>query len=254
MTYSQTLANNILDTLKKTLTDKGIRYQTLAEEMGVSIATVKRMMNKPSLPFDTLLEICHLVGLSFEELLERTQDAQSRRAVFTQEQDEAFHKEPGLYAFLANIFWRDKTLIDLKREYSLTDASCYLYLRKLERLGILQLGIDNSYHFLISERISFEQHSRFARQQARQAMSVLGEYLVENMHKSNNYMALCQLHLNEGEAMALIDRMKEYWHQELKLNRPAIGQREHAKTYTMSLQLADCGYQSFDDLIPNIDN
>ncbi|MGL4775783.1 MAG: helix-turn-helix domain-containing protein, partial [Aeromonas veronii] len=52
MTYSQTLANNILDTLKKTLTDKGIRYQTLAEAMGVSIATVKRMMNKPSLPFD----------------------------------------------------------------------------------------------------------------------------------------------------------------------------------------------------------
>jgi DNA-binding Xre family transcriptional regulator len=110
MTYSQTLANHILDTLKKTLTDKGIRYQTLAEAMGVSIATVKRMMNKPSLPFDTLLEICHLVGLSFEELLDRTQDAQSRRAVFTQEQDEAFHKEPGLYAFLANIFWRDKTL------------------------------------------------------------------------------------------------------------------------------------------------
>ena len=76
------------------LTDKGIRYQTLAEAMGVSIATVKRMMNKPSLPFDTLLEICHLVGLSFEELLDRTQDAQSRRAVFTQEQDEAFHKSP----------------------------------------------------------------------------------------------------------------------------------------------------------------
>jgi DNA-binding Xre family transcriptional regulator len=197
MTYSQTLANHILDTLKKTLTDKGIRYQTLAEAMGVSIATVKRMMNKPSLPFDTLLEICHLVGLSFEELLDRTQDAQSRRAVFTQEQDEAFHKEPGLYAFLANIFWRDKTLIDLKREYGLTDASCYLYLRKLEKLGILQLGIDNSYHFLISERISFEQHSRFARQQARQAMSVLGDYLVENMHRPNNYMALCQLHLGE---------------------------------------------------------
>ncbi len=144
--------------------------------------------------------------------------------------------------------------MNLKREYGLTDASCYLYLRKLEKLGILQLGIDNSYHFLISERISFEQHSRFARQQARQAMSVLGEYLVENMHKSNNYMALCQLHLNEGEAMALIDRMKEYWHQEIKLNRPAIGQQEHAKTYTMSLQLADCGYQSFDDMIPNIDN
>ena len=54
--------------------------------------------------------------------------------------------------------------------------------------------------------------------------------------------------------MALIDRMKEYWHQEIKLNRPAIGQQEHTKTYTMSLQLADCGYQSFDDLIPNIDN
>ena len=77
---------------------------------------------------------------------------QSRRAVFTQEQDEAFHKEPGLYAFLANIFWRDKTLIDLKREYGLTDASCYLYLRKLEKLGILQLGIDNSYHFIMIDQ------------------------------------------------------------------------------------------------------
>ncbi|MFL9708895.1 helix-turn-helix domain-containing protein, partial [Aeromonas veronii] len=77
MTYSQELANNILETLKKTLNDKGIRYQTLAETLDVSIATIKRMMNKPSLPFDTLLQICHLAGLSFEELMERTQDAQS---------------------------------------------------------------------------------------------------------------------------------------------------------------------------------
>ncbi|MDO2950184.1 helix-turn-helix domain-containing protein [Aeromonas simiae] len=254
MPYSQVLANNILETLKKILNDKGIRYQSLADALGVSIATVKRMMNKPSLPFDSLLEICHLVGLSFEELLERTQDAQSRRAVFTKEQDDAFHNEPGLYAFLANIFWREKSLVDLRREYGLTDASCYLYLRKLEKLGILQLGIDNSYHFLISERITFEQHSRFARQQARQAMTMLGDYLVDNMHKTNNYMALCQLHLEEHEAMALIERMKEYWHSELKLNRPAVGQREGSKTYTMSLQLADCGYQSFDDLIPNIDS
>ena len=51
------------------------------------------------------------------------------------------------------------------------------------------------------------------------------------MHRPNNYMALCQLHLGTSEAMALIDRMKEYWHQELKLNRPAIGQREGSKTY-----------------------
>ena len=88
MTYSQTLANNILDTLKKTLTDKGIRYQTLAEAMGVSIATVKRMMNKPSLPFDTLLEICHLVGLSFEELIPKnTTVPTSRSKIFTTSRD-----------------------------------------------------------------------------------------------------------------------------------------------------------------------
>ncbi len=131
MPYSQVLANNILETLKKILNDKGIRYQSLADALGVSIATVKRMMNKPSLPFDSLLEICHLVGLSFEELLERTQDVQSRRAVFTKEQDDAFHNEPGLYAFLANIFWREKSLVDLRREYGLTDALMLLHLHRL---------------------------------------------------------------------------------------------------------------------------
>ncbi|SIR54122.1 DNA-binding transcriptional regulator, XRE family [Aeromonas sp. RU39B] len=253
MSYSQELAQQILDTLKQALLDKGLRYQELADALGVSIATIKRMMNKPSLPFDTLLEICHLVGLSFDELLERTQDAQSRRAEFTKEQDDAFHNEPGLYAFLANIFWREKSLAEIQQEYSLSEASCYLYLRKLEKLGVLQLGLDNSYHFLISERITFEQHSRFARQQARQAMSVLGNYLLDNMHRPNNYIALCQMHLEEDEAMALITRMKEFWHSERKLNRPAVGQHEGAKTYTFSLQLADCGYQSYDDFIPNID-
>ena len=29
-------------------------------------------------------------------------------------------------------------------------------------------------------------------------MSVLGTYLVENMHRPNNYMALCQLHLGRA--------------------------------------------------------
>lgn len=44
MTYSQTLANHILDTLKKTLTDKGIRYQTLAEAMGVSQGKIMNVL------------------------------------------------------------------------------------------------------------------------------------------------------------------------------------------------------------------
>ena len=172
MTYSQTLANNILDTLKKTLTDKGIRYQTLAEAMGVSIATVKRMMNKPSCRSIPCWRSATWWGCRSRSCWTAGRPEPPRR--LHPGAGRGIPQGAGLYAFLANIFWRDKTLIDLKREYGLTDASCYLYLRKLEKLGILQLGIDNSYHFLISERISFEQHSRFARQQARQAMSVLG--------------------------------------------------------------------------------
>ena len=50
--------------------------------------------------------------------------------------------------------------------------------------------------------------------------------------------------------MALIDRMKEYWHQGSSSTAPPSASGRGSKTYTMSLQLADCGYQSFDDLIP----
>ena len=78
----------------------------------------------------------------------------------------------------------------------------------------------------------------------RQAMSVLGTHLVENMHRSNNYMALCQLHLNEREAMALIDRMKGVLASGAQAqpprHRPAGGQQDlHHVAATGGLRLPE---------------
>ncbi|MER8700455.1 helix-turn-helix transcriptional regulator [Mesorhizobium sp. M1273] len=59
----------IFEALKRTLKAKGITYRVLAERMGVSEPTVKRIFHERNCKLDRLMEICTAAGVELENVL-----------------------------------------------------------------------------------------------------------------------------------------------------------------------------------------
>ncbi|TIU85390.1 MAG: helix-turn-helix transcriptional regulator, partial [Mesorhizobium sp.] len=59
----------IFEALKRTLKAKGLTYRTLAERMGVSEPTVKRIFHEKNCKLDRLMEICVAADVELENVL-----------------------------------------------------------------------------------------------------------------------------------------------------------------------------------------
>ncbi|TIX35751.1 MAG: helix-turn-helix transcriptional regulator, partial [Mesorhizobium sp.] len=59
----------IFEALKRTLKAKGVTYRVLAERMGVSEPTVKRIFHERNCKLDRLMEICTAAGVELENVL-----------------------------------------------------------------------------------------------------------------------------------------------------------------------------------------
>lgn len=132
-------ATQLLEALKQHLKRQGIGYQQLAEKSGMSLVSVKRWLNRPSLELDKLLQLCHWVGLELNELCLLAE--QNREAVyFSENVEQVLEQEPALFDLYTAIITGCRRLSELEREFDLDPASCYLYVRKLEQLELVQLN------------------------------------------------------------------------------------------------------------------
>ena len=63
-----------LSAVRKGLKVQGLSYAQVAEVMGVSEATIKRMLHDDSIRFDRLLTLCNLAKLSIAELMAQAEE------------------------------------------------------------------------------------------------------------------------------------------------------------------------------------
>lgn len=80
--------------------------------------------------------------------------------MFTKEQDQAFAEHPPLFTFWSELT-EHRTVDDIAQRYGLNDASVYLYLRQLETLRLVELGLNNACKLLVPTHTSFEKGSKF---------------------------------------------------------------------------------------------
>ena len=138
--------------LKRVLKTRGIHYRELAGRMGVSEPTVKRMFQEQDCKISRLIEICDLVGLSINELVELDANRTAEQTQLSIQTEQALADDPGLTSFfmlLASHF--DVETITQHNHLSPSDA--YLYLRELEKLKLILLDKNNQVHLRVSRPI-----------------------------------------------------------------------------------------------------
>ena len=147
---SQRQLTGVFATLKQVLKAQGIHYRALADQLGVSEPTIKRMFQEEDCKLSRLAEICEAVGLSVTELLALHERQHLQVSQLPLDTEHTLAQHPSLFAFfilLLSQFTPDK----IAALNGLSRVDLYRYLRELEKLGLIRIGKEQQVHLCVAK-------------------------------------------------------------------------------------------------------
>ena len=139
----------ILQVLRAELRAAAITYKALAERIGMSESSVKRMFAQKDMPLSRLAQICNACGIALDDVLRRALDALPHADVLTAVQEKALIARPRLLlvAICCLGHWSLEQVIET---YAISEAECIGFLAELDRLGVIELKPLNRYRLRVS--------------------------------------------------------------------------------------------------------
>jgi transcriptional regulator with XRE-family HTH domain len=144
----------IFDALKRTLKARGLTYRDLAERMGVSESTVKRIFHERNCKLDRLIDICDAAGVDLENVLGAMNRGPGPANQIAPEIERRLAGHPSLlfvFIMLSEKFTPEGIMLS----QGLSEASMFLYLRDLEALRLVALGRGLSARLLVETPIQW---------------------------------------------------------------------------------------------------
>jgi DNA-binding Xre family transcriptional regulator/AcrR family transcriptional regulator len=133
----------LLDALKRHLKSKGMTYKTLAERCELTETTIKRLLNRPHIPLDQLMQLCQAAETNMNDLLLAAEtDLASQVTSMSHDQADAILNQPALISVLGEVQLGLRSVSAIAEHFKINRASAYLYVRKLEELGCFDLDGD----------------------------------------------------------------------------------------------------------------
>jgi DNA-binding Xre family transcriptional regulator len=139
----------VLEVLRAELRAASITYKALAERIGMSESSVKRMFGQKDMSLSRLAEICKAAGIALEDVLRRAADARPHADTLTLTQERSLVSNPRLLlvAICCLGHWSLEQVIET---YRLTEAECIRCMAELDRLGLIELKPLNRYSLRVS--------------------------------------------------------------------------------------------------------
>jgi DNA-binding Xre family transcriptional regulator len=139
----------VLDVLRAELRAASITYKALAERIGMSESSVKRMFGQKDMSLSRLAQICKAAGIALEDVLRRAADAKPHSDTLTLLQEKSLVANPRLLlvAICCLGHWSLEQVIET---YRLTEAECIRCMAELDRLGLIELKPLNRYSLRVS--------------------------------------------------------------------------------------------------------
>ena len=157
-------ATHLLEALKAILKERRLGYQTIADSLEVSLPTIKRMLNKTSIPLDRLLAICRLADIPPAEVFALAEKLEPKHTTFTTEQDALFHNNPAYLSYFSALFFQKLTPVEIAKANTLTKISTERYLSALAKVGLIERDTGTCFHFLVKAPLGFGPESKVLRE------------------------------------------------------------------------------------------
>jgi len=128
----------LIEVVKNALRERGLTYARVANGLGLSESSVKRVFSQENLSLDRLEQICALMDLEIADLFEMTRAAEKRITELTEEQEKVLVSDPKvlLIAILSINHWTVPVMLE---KYRFSESELITLLARLDRLGIIDL-------------------------------------------------------------------------------------------------------------------
>ncbi len=140
--------DRLFHVLRADMKAAGLTYRALAERIGMSESSVKRMFGEQDMPLTRLAQVSEAVGTAFEDLLARAARTAPELARLTLDQERALVADPRLLlvAICCLSQWSAEQML---ATYTLTPAEAVAALTRLDRLGLIELRPGNRYRLAV---------------------------------------------------------------------------------------------------------
>jgi DNA-binding Xre family transcriptional regulator len=139
----------LLQVLRTQMRTAGVTYKMLAERIGMSESSVKRMFGQQDMALSRLAQICKAAGVPMEDVLRGAADATPQSDALTLPQETALLAHPHLL-LMAICCLGHWTVEQVLETYDLTEPECIMLLAELDRLGVIELKPLNRYRLRVS--------------------------------------------------------------------------------------------------------
>lgn len=139
----------VFQVLRAEMRAAGVTYSQLAQRIGMSESSVKRIFAQKDMTLTRLAQVCKAAGIAMEDVLRKAADAAPHADMLTLAQERSLVADPKLLLVaiccLGN--WSVDQVLDT---YALTEAECVRKLAALDRLGLIELRPLNRYRLVVS--------------------------------------------------------------------------------------------------------
>lgn len=128
----------LIDALKRVLKSRHITYALLAQRIGMSEASVKRLFSQRTFTLSRLEQVLSALEIDFFELAKLARGAGDAPQEMTEQQEQTLASEPRLMGIFYLLFndWQPAQIL---ARYELTEAELTRLLVKLDRMRLIEL-------------------------------------------------------------------------------------------------------------------
>lgn len=197
-------AVTLVDTLKRLLKLRGITYAELANRIGTSEATVKRMFSQKNFTLQRLDDVLSASGIGFDELT-AAQGGPNLIAHLTLAQEREIMSDKKLLVAAVSAM-NHIGFDDILRYYELTEAELTGCLLRLDKIGFLELLPNNRVKLLIARTFSWIPNGPI---QAYFRSEAAADFLESHFDGEGEVMRLVNVMLTRQSGAALRERLAQ---------------------------------------------
>ncbi|KQV99588.1 helix-turn-helix transcriptional regulator [Rhizobacter sp. Root1221] len=236
---------DLVTTLKAELKASQVTYADLAEHLGMSESSIKRIFAKGDMPLSRIDDVLRVLKMDFAELARKVAEAQPLRSELTLEQERAVVADRRLL-LIAICCLSQWSLEQILGTYTLNEAECLVYLKLLDRLRIIELRPLNRYRLKVAKTFRWRPNGpvmTYFREH------VADDYFGGGFDDVGEMMMLVHGQLTAGMAEAFVERLQrlgqDFAQQHLAGQKlPAADRR----AYTLVVGMRSWLFAAFRDL------
>ena len=236
---------DLITALKAELKAADITYADLADALGMSESSIKRILAKGDMPLSRIDEMLRVLKMDFAELARKVADTQPLRRELSAEQEAAVVADRKLL-LLAICAFSQWSFEQMTGTYAISEAECVKYLVQLDRLGIIELRPLNRYRLKVAKGFRWRPNGpvmQYFREH------VIGDYYKAGFDGEGELLMLVHGQVSASQATSFVERLQrvgqDFAQQHLTEQKLPADQK---RSYTLVVGMRSWFFGAFTDL------